>query len=218
MAEKLPKTRGPGRPPGARNAQGRESLIQATRQLLGETGVARLTLRAVAERAGVKPTLVSYYFGNRAGLLAAVLERVSGEVKERLESVGRVEGDPESRLRSFVATFVHALADDPYAARLMAEHVLFPDDEVTDRFAREVAGPNWATLLGILREGREAGVFREVDDRVAAPAVVGACIFYFMAAPLLRRLLDEDMLTARNVDAYAEYAAELLARGLRTEA
>ena len=219
MATEQKSRRGPGRPPGNRaDGGGREALILAARALLAETGVARLTLRAVAERAGVRPTLVSYYFDGKADLLGAVVERVAGEVKERLENVGKAEGDPETRLRLFISTFVHALADDPYAARLVAEHVLFPDDEVTDRFAREVAGPNLATLLSILAEGRAAGVFDDLDDRFAGPAVIGACIFFFLGAPLLRRVLGEDLLTPASVAGYADYAAEVLARGLRRPA
>ncbi len=216
MAASQKHRRGPGRPPGdGADGGGREALIQAARALLAETGVARMTLRAVAERAGVRPTLVSYYFAGKADLLGAVVERVADQVKQRLEDVGKAEGDPETRLRLFISTFVHALADDPYAARLMAEHVLFPDDEVTDRFAREVAGPNLTTLLNILADGRAAGVFDDLDDRFAGPTVMGACIFFFLGAPILRRLLGEDLLTPDNVAGYADYAAEVLARGLR---
>jgi AcrR family transcriptional regulator len=163
----------------------------------------------------VKPTLVRYYCGGKSELLGAVLEQVAGEVRERLSDVGSIEGEPEARLRSFVTTFVHALAADPYTARLVAEHVLFPDDEVTDRFAREVAGPNLATLRTILSDGRAAGAFDELDDRFVTPIVVGACVFFFMAAPMLRRLLGEDMLTPANVEAFADHAAELAVRGVR---
>src|ERR671939_1356561 len=59
-----------GRPPSG----GREAIREATLALLRERGVARLTTRDVAERAGVSEASVYYHYGDKAGLLRAVFE------------------------------------------------------------------------------------------------------------------------------------------------
>src|SRR5919205_227034 len=59
-----------GRPPSG----GREAILDATLALLRERGVARLTTRAVAERAGVSEASVYYHYTDKAGLLRAVFE------------------------------------------------------------------------------------------------------------------------------------------------
>src|SRR5579864_5011074 len=65
------KTRRPrGRPPSG----GREAILDATLALLREQGIANLTSREVAARAGVSDASVYYHFGDRAGLLQAVFE------------------------------------------------------------------------------------------------------------------------------------------------
>src|SRR4051794_2631394 len=61
-----PKRR--GRPP----AGGREAILDATLALLRERGVARLTTREVAERAGVSEASVYYHYTDKPGLLTAV--------------------------------------------------------------------------------------------------------------------------------------------------
>lgn len=64
-----PKRR--GRPPSG----GREEILRATHELLRERGMAKLTTREVAERAGVSEGSVFYHFEDRFGLLKAVFER-----------------------------------------------------------------------------------------------------------------------------------------------
>lgn len=59
-----------GRPPSG----GREAILEATLELLCERGIANLTSRDIAARAGVSDASVYYHFGDRAGLLRAVFE------------------------------------------------------------------------------------------------------------------------------------------------
>jgi AcrR family transcriptional regulator len=60
-----------GRPPSG----GREEILRATHDLLRERGMAKLTTREVAQRAGVSEGSVFYHFEDRFGLLRAVFER-----------------------------------------------------------------------------------------------------------------------------------------------
>jgi len=59
-----------GRPPSG----GREEILRATAELLRERGMAKLTTREVAQRAGVSEGSVFYHFEDRFGLLKAVFE------------------------------------------------------------------------------------------------------------------------------------------------
>lgn len=56
-----------------------EKLISATAQLLGEIGPRALSVRAIAERAGVNHGLVHHYFGGKDALLQAAMERLVHE-------------------------------------------------------------------------------------------------------------------------------------------
>jgi AcrR family transcriptional regulator len=67
--EEPPKRR--GRPPSG----GREAIVEAALEVLREEGIANLTSREVAARAGVSDASVYYHFGDRAGLLQAVFEQ-----------------------------------------------------------------------------------------------------------------------------------------------
>lgn len=50
------------------------ALIDATKSVLQRTGFERLTLDAIAREAGENKAMVKYYFGDKAGLMAAVVD------------------------------------------------------------------------------------------------------------------------------------------------
>ena len=61
----------------------REQILEAAGEVLRVQGGAATTTRAVAERAGVRLSLVHYHFGSRGGLFAALLERENARLLER---------------------------------------------------------------------------------------------------------------------------------------
>jgi len=73
----------PSLPETARN------LLIAAKQIVAEDGFEALTLKTVSERAGENKAMVSYYFDNKAGLVAAVLDSVIHD--EYLDSLDRMK-------------------------------------------------------------------------------------------------------------------------------
>jgi|SRR5579884_146496 len=61
----------------------RERVLVAARDVLLERGFAQTSTRAVAERAGVRLSLVHYHFGSKHQLLTDVLERENEQLLER---------------------------------------------------------------------------------------------------------------------------------------
>lgn len=62
---------------GAPDAKNRGKLLDAAEQLLLEEGYAAVTSRRVAEKAGLKPQLVHYYFRAMEDLFLAVFRRMA---------------------------------------------------------------------------------------------------------------------------------------------
>lgn len=72
---------------GAPEAKNRGVLLDAAEQLMLEEGYAAVTSRRVADRAGLKPQLVHYYFRTMDELLSAVFRR---RAEQGLEVQARV--------------------------------------------------------------------------------------------------------------------------------
>ena len=120
------------RPQGSPDA--RRAMLDAARELFAERGFDRTTMRAVGTRAGVDPALIYHYFGDKDGLLAAVVEppvdlpavltgiaddpgQAGEEVVRRV--IGLWDNHPDIRER-MLATLRTALSHD-HAAQLLRD-------------------------------------------------------------------------------------------------
>jgi AcrR family transcriptional regulator len=110
------------------------NLLVAAKKIVAEEGFEALTLKTVSERAGENKAMVSYYFGNKAGLIAALLDSVIHD--EYLDSLDRmkdvVPGERIPRLveemqrlaawaddfQVFYELLPHALRDEALRTRL----------------------------------------------------------------------------------------------------
>jgi AcrR family transcriptional regulator len=67
-------------------------IVEAAREMLVEHGHGGTSTRAVADRAGVRLSLVHYHFGGKQGLLTAVLDRENSLLLERQRGLYGVPG------------------------------------------------------------------------------------------------------------------------------
>jgi AcrR family transcriptional regulator len=124
--EEPPRRR--GRPPTG----GREAILDATLAVLREEGIANLTSRAVAARAGVSDASVYYHFGDRAGLLQAVFEHgmkplmfMSGLDSKTMDP-GTVIRKASAALERFfedILPVVYAAQADPELRAALADYI-----------------------------------------------------------------------------------------------
>jgi len=89
------------------NARGRKSsrekILDAAAELVAEIGAGRLTLEAVAERAGLSKGGLLYNFPTKDALLQAMIQRMIDQVSESKEAL-RAQMEPGPNLEARVAT------------------------------------------------------------------------------------------------------------------
>ena len=85
---------------GAEKSETRALIIEATEQVIREEGYAAASTRRVALRAGLKPSLVHYYFPTTDDLLLAVFEVGAAKSDTMIESA-LASGDPVRALWRF---------------------------------------------------------------------------------------------------------------------
>ncbi len=89
------------------NARGRrssrEKILDAAAELVAEIGAGRLTLDAVAERAGLSKGGLLYNFPSKDALLQAMIQRMIDQVSESKEAL-RTQMEPGPNLEARVAT------------------------------------------------------------------------------------------------------------------
>jgi len=99
-----PGQRRQGRTPTIQSQRTRDRVIEAAALCIAEEGFAHAHTNRIAERAGVSWGVLQYHFGDKAGLLSAILERGLHVLEQGFADV-EVDGDD---LRARLAAVVDA--------------------------------------------------------------------------------------------------------------
>jgi AcrR family transcriptional regulator len=192
MAARSPKPRRrrqPGRPAEDAGAPGREALLEAASRLFAEDGVSGVSLRRIAEEAGVTPAMVHYYFGSKEGLYDALLERTFSRVLERVGAVIARGGALAELLDVLIGTF----AAEPWIPPLVIREVLSEGGRFREQFVAGYASRMAELLPGLVRREIDAGHFRaDLDPKLAFLSVMGMTIMPFVARPVVGPVLGID--------------------------
>jgi AcrR family transcriptional regulator len=146
---------------GAENSATRALILDATERLIREEGYASVSTRRVAAQAGLKPSLVHYYFPTTDDLLLSMSRRGAEESDRMIEEALR-SPDPLRALWCFltdpsrigIALEFMALANHRKAVRAhMAEHCeMMRRREVeifTQLLGERLAGPDGVPPAGL---------------------------------------------------------------------
>jgi AcrR family transcriptional regulator len=101
----------------------RHDILRAAYDVAAKSGVEALTVRAVAERAGVSHGTVLFHFNRRDALVLSLLDRVleATTVLDVLPAVERLRG-PAERFRALLRAEMERLSSDPRPFRLFLEY------------------------------------------------------------------------------------------------
>ena len=197
-----------------RGGDTRERILEAAMDCFSERGFRGTTTRAICERAGVNLALLSYHWGGKASLWAAVVRRLN----DRLVSVATqatCSGQEHRELADGVAAFLAAIARellaDPRPLRVMAWAQLAPDG-FDPAVVQEAYGPAVHAGIGFLEAAQAAG---HIPPRVDVP--VALLTFYgLLAEPLIEPSVHRTILGAdhTNPDHAARLERHLVRAGL----
>jgi TetR/AcrR family transcriptional regulator, cholesterol catabolism regulator len=102
-----------GRPLSATQAATRRRLLDAARELASEGGYEAVSMRAVAERAGVSPPTAYQYFASRDHVLVEVLSDLAAGTTALVTERPSRRRDPVERTVATLRRVVQRMEDEP---------------------------------------------------------------------------------------------------------
>ncbi len=188
----------------------RERIVEAAGEIFAERGYDLTTVRDICQAAGANVAAVNYYFGDKQRLYVEAVVRAHRWRMERARLPEWSVGTPaERKLADFIATFMRRVLtgpDDTWHTRLMMREMMQPHDACSE-LVRATIRPQYDVLVGILRELLPAKTSPQALQ-LTAFSVVGQCLFYHFADPVIRNLI--------SASDYDELDAELLATHILT--
>ncbi len=169
----------------------RADLIAAGRLLFGQRGYDGASIRAITRHADTNLGAVTYHFGSKSGLYAAVLEQGLRPIAARVEAVVRSEGTALDRMLRVVEAYFEHFEEHPDLPHLLLQEVAAgkqPPDVVLE-ILRGVKG----AIAGLQLEGVADGSVRAGHPVLTALSVVSQPVYLALVAPLLRTIGPVDL-------------------------
>ena len=166
----------------------RAAILRAALEEFSHEGVAGARTDEIARRAGVNKALLYYYFKDKEGLYAAVLEQVFSGMYQRVGSVlDRTDLPPRERLLLYVRTHFDYIASAPVYPRLVQREFMRSSGRAltpaASRIMERFGKPLYNRVEKLIQEGISTGDFRRVDPVQTVTSIIGTIVFYFISMP-----------------------------------
>ncbi|MFG6460528.1 TetR/AcrR family transcriptional regulator [Roseateles sp. DXS20W] len=200
-----------------------QALLAAGAVLYPQLGCAGLSVRRVAEAAGVNPAMVHYHFGSKDAFLRALLQQHYEAMFGTLQLHSQGEADVMARLAAAllgVARFVRT--HRPLVARVWADAQA--GEAVAQDFLRANTPRHLGVLMALLQEAEARGRlppqplmtrFTFLVGAVVAPLILAGGMQAIGAVPPpMQALVDGDVLSDAAVQRRIDWALLGLASGV----
>jgi len=174
-----------------------EALLRSGLALLPQLGCSGLSVRRVAEHAGVNPAMFHYHFENKAAFLRSVLQQLYETMFAQLAAGAAREGPALERLQAALEAIARfARQHHALIGRLVIDAA--NGEAVVHEFVRANAPRHLGLLLQLLAEAEAAGElppapplqrFVFLMGSVLSPMLVAPAVAALQVSPMASRLL-----------------------------
>jgi AcrR family transcriptional regulator len=195
----------------------RERIVEAAGEIFAERGFDGTTVRDICQAASANVAAVNYYFGDKQRLYVEAVVRAHRRRMERANLPDwTVQTPAEVKLIDFITTFMRRVRtgpDDTWHSRLMMREMMQPHDACAE-LVRATIRPQYEVLQSILRELLPANTSPRTLE-LTAFSIVGQCLFYHFADPVIRNLIEADEYDDLDAETRASHIAAFSLASIR---
>jgi len=207
----------PSRLPNGKSSTAEKLLVAASQLMIERTSV-EISLSDIAQKSGVNAALVKYHFGNKDGLLLALLARDAATELSNLEYLLAQPISATAKLKLHIRGIIRAYYRFPYMNRLI--HLLLHESSTAsaDEVAKFFVGPLLDFHRRLIAEGVSRGEFRATDPVLFYTSLIGACDHLFFGRHAMSRATGVGPVTDAVCSQYIKHMETLICCGILNEA
>lgn len=187
----------------------RDTILRETAALFSQDGYSGVSMRDIANAAGITPAALYHHFKDKSELYRATMEFAFGSKMADLPSIVFADAPLEDRFTAFVSWFTVLMATDVTYARLMQREMLDGDGERFRYLTENVFSEPFKQTMIIMEEMAPGE-----DAHQLAVFVFGLIFGYFAFTPI-RRLQTGFRPGHDDPEQVARKVTQLLLNGLK---
>lgn len=200
-----------GRPIETGQQDLKKAILDTAEDLFAENGYAATSIRRIADKVGVNPALVHYYFGNKRALLQSVMERA---LEPLGQAIATMKNGPEASPDVIARLLLSMASKHPNIPRLLTREVLLPGGEMQEYFTENMAPHLGGALPSLLSREKSAGrIRRDSDPAISAVLILAMCVFPFIARALAEPVIGISF-DDEGIELLSNQITELLKQGI----
>lgn len=186
-------------------AENREKLIAAARKAFAQQGYAAASMDNLTAEAGLTRGALYHNFGDKRGLLAAVVDQIDSEMADYAKSVGAKAGDAWQALLAEGAAYIEKALDPEVQRIVLLDGPAVLGDPSQWPSQNRCLQSTKATLEQLMANG----IVKAVDPEAAAMLLNGAAL---NAALWLASSADPQAMLPKTLEAFNLLASGFLVK------
>ena len=147
-------------------------ILKEAGVIVGQSSLAELSMRTLAERVGLTPGALYRYFPSKKEMLHAYWDSGLKELSERIVAISSDEIEPIVAIRNMFAAYTDFCLEDPDRFKVI---FLESDQSLDEGYTQQPANfVPYERLVERVAEAVETGVFRRADPELIAQALWSA--------------------------------------------
>ncbi|KOO58388.1 TetR family transcriptional regulator [Rheinheimera sp. KL1] len=187
-------------------AENREKLIAAARKAFAQQGYAAASMDNLTAEAGLTRGALYHNFGDKRGLLAAVVDQIDSEMADYAKSVGVKAGDAWQALLAEGAAYIEKALDPEVQRIVLLDGPAVLGDPSQWPSQNRCLQSTKATLEQLMANG----IVKAVDPEAAAMLLNGAAL---NAALWLASSANPQAMLPKTLEAFNLLASGFLVKG-----
>lgn len=195
-----------------RSEQTRAQILEIALEAFSAHGFEAVSLRDIAEQAGINHAMIRYHFGNKDALwkesATYLFQRLQTEVPPLDLSSRQANIDD---LKEYVRNYVRYCARHPEHARLMVQESITGSERlkwVAETFIR----PSHERVLKMITRAQQANGLSKIDPLMLLYMIVSVVQMPYLLTAELKYTHDRDALTPEAIEAHADAVIWLIFR------
>jgi len=190
--------------------------MDAAVHLFSVHGYDGVSMRRIAEAAGVSKANIYHHFDSKEALYFAIMRRSAAELSLLLENLAEGQGSFTQRLQVFASAHLEHLFDHSERVRLVLREAFSADEAKSRVVVEQMVGGLVNRMIAIFEAGQRAGLLRaDLDPGLCATLLMGSDLFYFQAHGLLQQIPEAGLV--RNPGQYSKQMIDVLLNGMLTQ-
>ncbi len=168
---------------------GEVAILEAAVRLFSASSYDAVSMRGVAEAAGVSKANIYHHFSSKESLYQAILQSSAAELSGLVDQLAESPGPFADRLANFAHAHLGHLENNALTSRVIIREAFSGNDERSKMLTDQVFGGIFQRIISTFMAGQVAGELRpDLDPALCATLLIGADVFFFQASSLLQHV------------------------------